>query len=892
MAGINRWAIGPLLILAMASRPALAELELTLELPRTTYQRGEAIPLRLAAKNADETPISGGRVEVQLGPAPIVYDLLPTLQPNETKIVTLQVATGRLRSGEEYPLSVRIFAEDGQPVAQGEQSVLIARKPSGQRLDVWQWCYGGPLEETHSGWKVKPEDLGFTMAGGPVFPYSPPGADPAAGLKAVRPSLERALRRGMDIVHSPVGLWHREYNLVLPRGAKPLVEPRPATGEQPATPPAATVDPTDDTRYQGAGRNGQEYFNPFHPEVAASQNFANRLMMEQMGDFPNLKYAFVDAEFIDDLYYHNGNAGGQRQMQEVLGFTLDEIGKPNYVAPGVLADDDRGLRYHRYVFQRGNGVHLAVERAARTVHRHRPDVKFMSDPFRSVALLDMFPGCDVVSTWTYTNPDPKLMLYVESLRAVCKPAGQQPLHVVTLLNYPGEVIPEAVDKRWQGMGPGRLIETTWINLSRAPQAIGYYALDDRYFGDEFPGSRRTFDALAMLNEKVFLPFGPLLRSLEVAPRKIALLTSDSSRLYNNSPGLLGYPNYQGFHFYTVLAMAHLNADVVFDESIERYGLDSYDVLVLPKCEVLTKTVFDRIIAFQQRGGLVISDQYLAADIPGAVRFDFDFTHRRKVNANAIATGEIYVAAGQDDHLVPGKSEMEKVTGVTARQDQLIMESYAAQLRQQLHDKVDPQVHCDRHDVLINVLEKHGVWYLVLANDRRDYDDITGPHQAVMERLVPQTVNVRVRHKRGRFVPYDLLAGQRLKLKAGEDESSFPVKLGETGGTIIALSPAAIGGIHISAPASMRLGETRTIRLQVVEANNRPVRGQHPLRVEFADPTGQPTEYSDFACTEDGRLSLSFTPALNDPSGAWTITITDLTSGTQAVHAIDLRLPAD
>jgi len=49
-------------------------------------------------------------------------------------------------------------------------------------------------------------------------------------------------------------------------------------------------------------------------------------------------------------------------------------------------------------------------------------------------------------------------------------------------------------------------------------------------------------------------------------------------------------------------MCHVAADVIFDETILESGLDGYDVLVLPKCDTLLKSVYDRILAFQKRGG--------------------------------------------------------------------------------------------------------------------------------------------------------------------------------------------------------------------------------------------------------------------------------------------------
>jgi len=481
------------------------------------------------------------------------------------------------------------------------------------------------------------------------------------------------------------------------------------------------------------------------------------------------------------------------------------------------------------------------------------------------------------------------MLYIETLRAVCKPARQEPLQVVTLLNYPGEVFTEKHCKGWAMMGPGRLIETTWINVSRAPRILGYYAFDQVNFPDDIGGCRPTLETLRTLAAKVFEPYGPMIRQLEVAPRRIAVLSSEASRLYNKSPGLLGYPNYQPYHFYTVLAMAHLNADVVFDETIERYGLDAYDVLVLPKCDVLTKTVYEQVLAFQKRGGMVIADQYLGPSLSEAMRFDFDFTYRQKVSANAIATGKIYLGAGQDDHIIPGKSEMTAVKGVTARQDQLIMESHAARLRKELKGKVEPDVWCDRHDVLINVLEKHGVRYLVVFNDKRTHDERTGPFKGIMEKLESQTVTIHVRRGKETPVAYDLVKQERLDLKQTAEVLTVPVELGELGGTIVALGPAEIARVTVAAPKRMMRNHRYALRIRLVDARRDTGRTDTPLRVVIKNPGGKKTEYSRYGCASNGNYVFDLLPALNDPLGVWTMEVTDLTAGrsvTQRFEVVD------
>ena len=51
----------------------------------------------------------------------------------------------------------------------------------------------------------------------------------------------------------------------------------------------------------------------------------------------------------------------------------DELGEPKFVAPGVIADDDRRYLFHKYKFKQGNGLALANRRAADMVHRYLYD---------------------------------------------------------------------------------------------------------------------------------------------------------------------------------------------------------------------------------------------------------------------------------------------------------------------------------------------------------------------------------------------------------------------------------------------------------------------------------------------------------------------------------------
>jgi len=438
------------------------------------------------------------------------------------------------------------------------------------------------------------------------------------------------------------------------------------------------------------------------------------------------------------------------------------------------------------------------------------------------------------------------------------------------------------------MGPGRVAVTSWINLSRAPRIVGYY-YSSACPPPGKPGDPRnpyeTSLKIKELSQQVYEPLGQMITQLDVEPRRIAVLSSVSSRLYGKSPTLCGYyGNMQIYHFYTVMAMAHLQADVLFDETIERFGLDDYDVLVLPKCDVLTETVYRQVQRFAERGGVVVADQYLGPDFPGAgvITFDFDFTYRDKVSAKAIAENKAYVQ--WDDQLQPDAAELKDVQGVTALDDQRIMETYARQLRERLAGVVDPDVSSESPTVLLNMLEKGDVKYLVVINDQRTYDDRLREYQSVLGKLEPQTAVIQLHRADLRDrIAYDMLNHQRLEVTDG----ALTVELTEVGGTIIALYPRPIGEMIIETPDRIGPGDAATLRIAMTDDNNAPLAGLQPIELTITTPGGVRNEYSGYHCATRGVLDIPFVAALNDEHGTWTIEANDLTAGRTAQRTFEI-----
>jgi len=801
-------------------------------------------------------PAASATLKVSLGGRLLLSRGLEEGVKIEEKLVLPLASLRRTRHLLEATLENR----HGRVLARAQCPVSVTQRPRSDGIEVWLWALGTPSEEMVRFYGGQ----GFTSAGGPMLPYK---GDLTEGLREAAAALDAQLPSGLKANVTPnEGVWVRPFALLPPSG--------------------------EGIDYRNPGRYGMEeakvpfqYYNPFSPAVAQAQEALNRQLMEALAPYPNLAIAFVDSERQDYLQKPNLNEEGRRLMQERLGSLEEQFGEPRYVAPHVIADDDPFYRLSRYIVQGGNGVNLGLRRMAETIRQYRPDLLTMTCPWRGLPLYDVYPDVDIIQTWTYTNPDPKLMLAIETLRTACAPRNQIPFQVVTLLNYPGKIAPTP---DWMGMGPDRVKETTWINLSRAPRMVGYYyssALrpDDPASAEGGKLPVETTEAIATMAREVIEPYGAMIRRLNMAPRKVAMLNSAASRVYDRHRLKGLYTAAQVVPFQMVMEMAHYQVDILFDESFEREGatiLDRYEAVVLPRCDTMTQSVYEAVLAFGKNGKPVLVDGDLGPDLEAIapLRFDFDFSFLAKVSADALARGETY--ADWDDHVTKSeKIDYAKVEGVPADHAQKQLEAYAGEVVSRLGARVRPPVSSNRRDVLFNLCEGNNVRYLFVINDRREYDDRVGQYRAIMEKLVPQEVEVDLEDE-GDGVPvaYDMIRQKAVKVvRRADGRLRLKVPLGKLGGTIIAFYPRPIGEMAIrwadAGPAA-----PQRVALSLKDDQGHPLPGLQPLKVELYNPAGDLQPQSNFLCAEGGEAVFEWQPPWDEKPGRWRLVVHDLTSG--------------
>ncbi len=303
--------------------------------------------------------------------------------------------------------------------------------------------------------------------------------------------------------------------------------------------------------------------------------------------------------------------------------------------------------------------------------------------------------------------------------------------------------------------------------------------------------------------------------------------------------------------YHVLLYARLQPEIVYEETIAKTGLEGYRILVLADCDVLPQPVVDRILGFQQAGGIVVGDERLCPAI-------------------------------RPDILLEVCSRTSR-----ASDDKEALLARARSLREQLGARYQPYVDSSHEDVLPYRRSLGSSDYVFAINDRREFGAYVGHHGLVMENGLPATAQFTVKRAAG-FV-YDLVEHRQIPAETDGIVTRIPVDLEPGGGRLWLITGTAIRQVQIQAPAEASGGQDVSVSVSIVDDAGAPVNAVIPLEVIIRDPDGRRAEFSGYYGARDGQLSLTLTPALNDVPGVWTIEARELASGIVTRHYFRLTV---
>jgi len=535
----------------------------------------------------------------------------------------------------------------------------------------------------------------------------------------------------------------------------------------------------------------------------------------------------------------------------------------------VIPDDHPLYVYYRWYWKHGDGWNQLNTRLHEGLKSTgRDDLWTYHDPAVRVASVYGSGGdVDVLSQWTYSYPDPiRIGLSTDELFAMSAGAegDQQVMKMTQIIWYRSQTAPEPkkpadapmYKARWEleqpdapfiTIPPMHLREAFWTKMARPIRGIMYHGWQS-LVPCESPGSYRythpqTQHELARLIRDVVRPLGPTLLQVPGVKSDVAFLESFASEMFARR-GTYGWNGGWAGDCYHILLYAHLQPEVVFDETIIERDLDGFRVLVMPDCDVLTAKMVERINAFQAAGGIVIGDDRTCPAI-------------------------------EPDITIPSSKRSGR-----ADDDKQRLLGAAIELRKELDACYARKVDSTNPEVVPYLRRYRDTDYVFVVNDRREYGRYVGHHGIVMENGLPAESKVSVVRPTG-FV-YDLVNHQPVVTESSTEGICFDSRLGPCDGAVYMIANRAINSVQIDAPDKVERGNRASLVVRIVDAESRPIDAVVPVEITIRDAEGQVAEFSGCYGAADGQARIALDIASNDPFGIWRIQARELASGRTAI----------
>ena len=378
--------------------------------------------------------------------------------------------------------------------------------------------------------------------------------------------------------------------------------------------------------------------------------------------------------------------------------------------------------------------------------------------------------------------------------------------------------------------------------------------------------------------------GPVQTRLAPAKRDIGLLNSFTSNCFEPSYTLM-----QAYAYHNLL-QGHFDVEITCEEEILDGRAEKYKALLLYNVKYLRQSVYDKLAAHAAKGGLVILDNTIPFDIPGAKRLAIDVGMGKQKKPSAPSEGAHSSTPGITDY-----GHGDRIEAV----------------KKALVPFVRPQF--DSSDIKLAAwrMEADGVPYTWFVNvhDSKEYmfcrermgagHPGAGTPEKVRElqeweeaEMAKGPFVTTVEFDRLPGVPYELVRGRRLavsRTKGGRYAVTLDME--RFGGALVAWLPNEIRSLKVESPKMAMANQPVSIRATVC-AENKPVGGPIPVEFVLWDPKGKRSVVSGVRATQNGSADFQWTPAVNDPSGAWTLQVNELASGKTARTIITLAKGPD
>lgn len=808
-------------------------------LERQVFVRMEQVkPWQFQVQNLTNAVLENVTASVSIGSVSTQTLNWPQLTAGEKKLIEVPLETS-LRP-DSYDVTVALQVPSREYSSHETFPLTIVARERPHRMPVVMW--GINSVESFLAEIDRLKEIGFTHCLGLRVDYNaiweagkPVAPAPEEQMVANRAMLDEALKHDLGIVGSfSPGRWYFDRL------------------------------PKDDTR----GITEQL------PELLTFCRNVGESIAQAWGSHPAFDAALIHTEVRDSVQMqvtdslkaaYNEATGGQIPPEAKSKGGVDYTKLPNFPANRIIADENPIYRFYQWYWRNGDGwnqMHSAVNEGLKS--GTKKDFWTFFDPaVRVPSIYGSGGNVDVISQWTYSYPDPiRIGLATDELLAMAggSTAPQQVMKMTQIIWYRSQTAPAPEGARPEDWGsspwedtdpdaafitisPMHLREAFWSKIARPIQGIMYHGWQSLVPVPGEGGYRFTHNEtqheLARLVKEIVEPLGPMLRQVPAAKSDVAFLESFASQMFARR-GTYGWGRGWGADAYLALRYAQLQPDIVYDETIVQKGLDQYKVLVMCDCDVITSGMLAEIQEFQKRGGIVIGDERLTP----AVKADI---------------------------LLPVYLRTRK-----AQEDKAALLTLAAELREKLDSKYQRHVDSSNPDAIAYRRQAGAADYIFAINDHREYGEYVGHHKLVMENGLPTDTTFTIR--RPGATVYDLVEHRQIPVTATETGVAVPLHLSPGGGAMLLVTNQPIASVKAQHAEEVQRGQPLPVKIQVLDAQGKPLDAVVPLDIRINDPDGREAEYSGSYGAANGQLELKLDIARNDTPGLWEIEVQDLASG--------------
>ncbi|MBQ7177068.1 MAG: hypothetical protein IJS08_06605 [Victivallales bacterium] len=543
----------------------------------------------------------------------------------------------------------------------------------------------------------------------------------------------------------------------------------------------------------------------------------------------------------------------------------------NFPISRVIDEEDRIFKFYTWFWKEGDGwnnLYSFIHDMVKENVKHK-NWTFFDPSVRVPPVWGSGGKVDYISHWTYAYPDPirvGVATSEQQAMAAGRP-GQKIMNMTQNIAYRSQVAPKGakVSKQpsWVNdepnavfitLAPDLMREAAWTQISRHVQGImfhGHPALFKvpnskhgyRFTNGETAGVLKDFFA------RVVKPLGPVLKSVPERNPEVMVLESFASSVFAGR----GTWGERGWEYDASLMMlwANMAPRVIYEEKIARDGLDGVKVLVMPYCDVLPKTVYNKILDFQKKGGLVVADEYA---VPGIVPDISIKAYRR--------TGD-------------------------PRKDKETLQNAGLELRRALAPYYSPYASTSNPDLVTWVRSSDKADYLFVVNDKRTFGDYWGQYGLVMEKGVSNSGTVTLKRNAGAV--YDLVEHKEVKFSSDGNNTTMDFAFNAPdNGRLYLVLPEKLVAPSVKLASKAKRGENVALAIEPRFASGKAVKSIHPLQIEVKDANGNVTDDSKFAASIDGSCKHNISLPLNAAVGSWNITVTDLATGNAVAKTLQVK----